>query len=97
MIFENIKVTFSDIALLERGTRITKKDLTANGYNVKSGGINYLGKYSTFNREANQIVIAEFGTAGLVQWEKEKFWANDVCLTLKFKIKNINQKYIFIF
>ncbi|UUM19433.1 restriction endonuclease subunit S [Mycoplasma sp. 1018B] len=97
LIFENIKVTFSDIALLERGTRITKKDLTANGYNVKSGGINYLGKYSTFNREANQIVIAEFGTAGLVQWEKEKFWANDVCLTLKFKIKNINQKYIFYF
>ncbi|WP_201060444.1 restriction endonuclease subunit S, partial [Mycoplasmopsis gallinarum] len=96
-IFDNIQINFDILIKIERGERITKKDLTLDGFNVKSGGQGYLGKYTKHNRNGNQIVIAEFGTAGLVQWENNKFWANDVCLTLKLNNELINEKFLFYF
>ncbi|VEU58907.1 restriction endonuclease subunit S [Mycoplasmopsis gallinacea] len=95
----NKVITFkklSEIAKIVRGNRITKKDLAINGFPVKSGGIGVLGYYHSYNRKGEQLTIAQYGTAGLVQWQENNFWANDVCLTIESSPEILN-KYIYYF
>ncbi|VEU77394.1 restriction modification enzyme subunit S2B [Mycoplasmopsis meleagridis] len=91
------EVKLADICKFIRGKRITKKELTKEGYPVVSGGAKYLGYYSNFNREKEQITIAEYGTAGLIQWQEKDFWANDNCLTLEFDEKVLIKKFLYYF
>lgn len=85
-----------DVCDIVRGERITKKQLSENGFPVVSGGSGYMGYYPHFNREGKNITIAQYGTAGLVRWHENEFWANDVCMTV---INNdlINQRYLYYF
>lgn len=84
-----------NIADIKRGERITKKDLIENGkYPVISGGINPLGYYNKANRQSNTITIAQYGTAGYVNFQKKDFWANDVCYSV-FPSNSINNKYLY--
>lgn len=101
------RVRFGDIAEIKRGVRITKNELDVFGkYPVVSGGVGFLGYTNNFNRYENTITIAQYGTAGYVNFQKNKFWANDVCFCVypsKNVIKNIflyyflkvNQNYLY--
>ena len=59
-------VKLNEVCEIKRGNRITKKDLTDYGYPVVSGGTYFFGYYKDYNREANTITIAQYGTAGYV-------------------------------
>ncbi len=101
------KVRLGDIAEIKRGIRITKNELDVFGkYPVVSGGVGFLGYTNNFNRYENTITIAQYGTAGYVNFQKNKFWANDICFCVypnKDVIKNIflyyflkvNQNYLY--
>ncbi len=101
------KVRLGDIAEIKRGVRITKNELDVFGkYPVVSGGVGFLGYTNNFNRYENTITIAQYGTAGYVNFQKNKFWANDICFCIypnKDIIKNIflyyflkvNQNYLY--
>ncbi|OOQ27095.1 restriction endonuclease subunit S [Helicobacter pylori] len=101
------KIRLGDIAEIKRGVRITKNELDVFGkYPVVSGGVGFLGYTNNFNRYENTITIAQYGTAGYVNFQKNKFWANDVCFCVypnKDVIKNIflyyflkvNQNYLY--
>ncbi|WP_121104610.1 restriction endonuclease subunit S [Helicobacter pylori] len=101
------RVKLGDIAEIKRGVRITKNELDVFGkYPVVSGGVGFLGYTNNFNRYENTITIAQYGTAGYVNFQKNKFWANDVCFCVypnKDVIKNIflyyflkvNQNYLY--
>lgn len=84
-----------DICSIVRGNRVTKSDLVEDGlYPVISGGVSPLGYINKFNREPNTITIAQYGSAGYVDLQKEKFWANDVCYSLYPK-ECIFNKYLY--
>ncbi len=101
------RVRLGDICEIKRGVRITKNELDVFGkYPVVSGGVGFLGYTNNFNRYENTITIAQYGTAGYVNFQKNKFWANDVCFCIypnKDIIKNIflyyflkvNQNYLY--
>ncbi|WQX20622.1 restriction endonuclease subunit S [Helicobacter pylori] len=101
------RVRLGDIAEIKRGVRITKNELDVFGkYPVVSGGVGFLGYTNNFNRYENTITIAQYGTAGYVNFQKNKFWTNDVCFCIypnKDIIKNIflyyflkvNQNYLY--
>nr|WP_315082692.1 restriction endonuclease subunit S [uncultured Campylobacter sp.] len=83
-----------DIADIVRGQRVTKAELQNDGkYPVVSGGIKPLGFLNRFNREANTITVAQYGTAGYINFIEEKFWANDVCYCI-FSKKEISNKFL---
>ena len=82
------------IADIVRGQRVTKAELQNDGkYPVVSGGIKPLGFLNRFNREANTITVAQYGTAGYINFIEEKFWANDVCYCI-FPKKEMSNKFL---
>jgi len=84
-----------EVAEIQRGKRITKNQLVKNGkYPVVSGGTGYMGYFDDYNRDGNTITIAQYGTAGYVKWQTEKFWANDVCYSV-FPNEDVNKKYLY--
>ena len=55
-----------------------------------------MGYVNNYNREADTITIAQYGTAGYVKWQVEKFWANDVCFSVYPKDK-LSKKFLYHF
>lgn len=85
----------NDVATIKRGERVTKAQLVPDGqYPVISGGVKPLGYLNRYNREANTITIAQYGTAGYVDWQQNQFWANDVCYSV-FSSKIINNRFLY--
>ncbi len=86
-----------DICEIRRGERITKKQLIDNGkYKVISGGKDIFGKYNRYNRDENTISICQYGTAGYIDFQKEKYWANDVSYSIHPKdLKYISNKFLY--
>jgi len=83
-----------EISDIVRGQRVTKAELQNDGkYPVVSGGIKPLGFLNRFNREANTITVAQYGTAGYINFIEEKFWANDVCYCI-FPKKEMSNKFL---
>ena len=81
-----------DICTIIRGNRVTKSDLIEDGkYPVISGGMSPLGYIDKYNREPNTITIAQYGSAGYVDIQTERFWANDVCYSIYPKDNVINK------
>lgn len=84
-----------EVCKIERGQRVTKAQLIINGkYPVISGGVTPLGYINECNREGNSITIAQYGSAGYVNWQTDPFWANDVCYSI-YPFKFINNKYLY--
>ena len=84
-----------NIASIKRGERVTKAQLIEHGqYPVISGGIKPLGYLDQFNRAENTITIAQYGTAGYIDWQHKKFWANDVCYSI-LPNRNINNRFLY--
>ena len=76
-------VELREVAEVVRGDRITKKQLVEDGeYVAWSGGREPFGRFNDYNREADTITVAQYGSAGYVNWVDEKFWANDVCYSV---------------
>ena len=84
-----------EVTKIIRGNRVTKSELLDNGlYPVISGGFSPLGYIDKFNREKDTITVAQYGSAGYVDWQNNKFWANDVCYSVYPK-GGINNRYLF--
>ena len=84
-----------EVSSIIRGKRVTKRDVKESGdYPVISGGESPMGYYDTFNREANTITIAQYGAAGYVDFQKNKFWANDVCYSI-LPFESVDNKYLY--
>ena len=85
----------STISEIKRGQRITKSELIPEGpYPVISGGVNPMGFTNDFNRNEKTITVAQYGTAGFVNWQTNKFWANDVCYTI-YPDKKLINRYLY--
>ena len=84
-----------EVSSIIRGKRVTKRDVKESGdYPVISGGESPMGYYDTFNRDANTITIAQYGAAGYVDFQKNKFWANDVCYSI-LPFESVDNKYLY--
>ena len=90
--------TLKDVAKIVRGERVTKTELLQNGkYPVVSGGTGYMGYLNKYNREPKTITIAQYGSAGYVNWQTEKFWANDICFSVIPNINLILNRFLYFF
>ncbi|WQY17578.1 restriction endonuclease subunit S [Helicobacter pylori] len=86
-----------EVCKIIRGKRVTKKEILDKGkYPVVSGGIGFMGYLNEYNREENTITIAQYGTAGFVNWQNQKFWANDVCFSVIPKETLINRYLYYV-
>lgn len=84
-----------EVTQIIRGNRVTKSDLKDDGmYPVISGGFSPLGYINRYNRDENTITIAQYGSAGYVDWQKEKFWANDVCYSV-YPLEVLNNRFLY--
>ena len=89
--------TIGEISTIIRGNRVTKSDLIEDGqYPVISGGVSPLGYIDKYNRESNTITIAQYGSAGYVDLQKEQFWANDVCYSV-YPQDNVLNMYLYYY
>ncbi|GAA7145577.1 hypothetical protein ID0382_05210 [Helicobacter pylori] len=86
-----------EVCEIIRGKRVTKKEILDKGkYPVVSGGIGFMGYLNEYNREENTITIAQYRTAGFVNWQNQKFWANDVCFSVIPKETLINRYLYYV-
>ena len=80
-----------------RGKRLTKKELSEEGdYPVFHGGLIPLGRYSEYNRKANQTMVINTGSVGEVVWSSVDFWSSDGTFVIKTS-NNINDKFLYYF
>ena len=87
-----------DVAKIIRGERVTKTELLENGkYPVVSGGTGYMGYLDRYNREPQTITIAQYGSAGYVNWQTENFWANDICFSVIPNKNVVLNRYLYFF
>lgn len=92
------KFFIGEICEIKRGKRITKNDLIEKGkYLAISGGKEPFGRIDKFNRDENTITIAQYGSAGYVNFQTERFWANDVCYSIFPNLKILNNKYLYYY
>ena len=90
--------SLGEVCKVIRGERVTKKDLVKDGaYPVVSGGAGYMGFLDRYNREACTITVAQYGTAGVLAWQSQRFWANDVCYSILPDNSQLNNKFLYYF
>ena len=82
-------VKLGDIAKLENGKQLDKKNLIDGIYPVYGGGSEIVGYHNEYNRE-NCTIIAGTGNCGFVQYNSSKFWASQ-CFTIKSNDNLINK------
>lgn len=88
------RLNLENCTTIIRGKRVTKKDLIPDGkYPVVSGGTSPMGFINEYNREENTITISQYGTAGYVDFQNQKFWANDVCYSI-YPNEMITNRYL---
>ena len=89
-------IALGEMCSVQRGKRLTKRDLNHNGrYPVFHGGIEPIGYYSSSNREANSVMVINVGaSAGTVGYSSKEFWSSDGCFCFSH-CKQLNQKYLF--
>lgn len=87
-------VKLGTCSTIARGTRVTKKEIKPSGlYPVISGGVTPMGYIDKYNREENTITVSQYGSAGFIDFQKEKFWANDICYSI-YPTESINNLYL---
>ena len=83
-----------EVCKVLRGKRVTKGELKENGtYPVISGGVTPMGYIDSFNREPNTITVSQYGTAGYVDFQQTRFWANDICYSV-YPEKDLDNKFL---
>jgi type I restriction enzyme S subunit len=84
-----------DVADLQRGTSITKKDVTFGDIPVVAGGRSAAYFHGQFNREGQTIVIAGSGAyAGFVSWWEEPIFVSDA-FSVKADTTQLIPRYCF--
>lgn len=78
------RVRLGEVCNIKTGKGITKSDASADGvYPIISGGIEPMGYYKEFNREANTVTVSRVGAnAGIVLFNTRKFYLNDKCFSV---------------
>ena len=91
-------VKLSDVCGYVNGKTLSSKNKDDGGeYNVMGGGMDYVGRYSKFNREGYNITISKSGaSAGFVKWHDSKFWAGD-CFTIAPTSSSLEIKYLYYY
>ena len=94
------KVKLGDIVNIQRGKRLTKKELSEvknedTPYKVIHGGIKPLGYYGQYNRKGNVCIVINTGNAGDVHYIDEDFWSSDACYCLYADDKKALNKFIY--
>lgn len=95
---ENKKI--GAICEIKTGKGITKTDASADGiYPIISGGIEPMGFYKEFNREANTVTVSRVGAnAGTVLFNTKRFYLNDKCFSvIPIKEYSINTKFLYYY
>ncbi len=83
-----------EVCTIIRGNRVTKGELVDNGkFPVISGGVTPMGFIDSYNREPNTITVSQYGTAGYVDFQYSRFWANDICYCV-YPEKSVDNKYL---
>ncbi|MDB2475469.1 N-6 DNA methylase [Paracoccaceae bacterium] len=84
-----------DFTTLQRGTTITKKEVTEGGIPVIAGGQKPAYFHNKSNRDSGAITISSSGAyAGFVSFHEQPIFASD-CFTVISKDENLNQKFLF--
>ena len=73
-----------DVGKIQRGKRLTKNQLLADGqFPVYHGGIEPLGYYDQKNREKDTVMVINVGaSAGTVGYSAVDFWSSDGCFCI---------------
>ena len=88
-------VRLGDLCIVQRGVRVTRKDLDDNGkYNVYQNSLKPLGKYNSFNCEARNPFMIMALAAGEPGFSEEPFWAADDCTYFK-DLKGLDNQYLY--
>ena len=88
-------VRLGNVCIVQRGVRVTRKDLDDKGkYNVYQNSLKPLGKYHSFNCEANNPFMIMALAAGEPGFSEEPFWAADDC-TYFNDLKGLDNKYLY--
>ena len=83
-----------EVCTILRGNRVTKGELVDNGkFPVISGGVTPMGFIDSYNREPNTITVSQYGTAGYVDFQYSRFWANDICYCV-YPENSVDNKYL---
>jgi len=88
--------TLGEVCEILRGKRLTKSELYENEkYPVFHGGIEPLGYYKEYNREADTVMVINVGaSAGTIGYSDKQFWSSDGCFCLS-KSANVIPKYMY--
>lgn len=87
-----------EVAKVLRGKRLTKNLLDDDApYPVFHGGIEPLGRFGNYNREANTVMVINVGaSAGTVAFCDCKFWSSDGCFCISHS-EVLNNKFLFYY
>lgn len=86
-----------EICEVLRGKRLTKKELSDKGkYPVFHGGIEPLGYYNQYNRNANTTMVINTGSVGEVGYSFVDFWSSDGTFTINTP-EYINDRFIYFY
>ena len=90
--------TLGEATKIQRGKRLTKKELSENEkFPVFHGGLKPLGFYSESNRQANTVMIINVGaSAGTVGFSSVDFWSSDGCFCLEHS-ELLNNKFLYYY
>ena len=88
-----------EVATINNGVRITKKELLENGeFDVYNGSINVFGKYSKWNTKKYASLIVKYGSAGLVTFLEKNSWVGDPSYVIETKdLYKLTPKYLYYF
>ena len=91
-------MTLGEIAIHENGKTLSSAEKEEEGeYDVMGGGMTYIGKTSTFNRDGETISVSKSGaSAGFVAFHAKKYWAGD-CLTMIPKTPECDIRYLYYY
>ena len=77
-------VRLGDMSQVKRGRRLTRSQLTTEGeYPVFHGGLQPIGFYHEYNREADTVMVLNVGDAGTVRYSDRRFWSSDGCFCIE--------------
>jgi restriction endonuclease S subunit len=94
-----LMVKLEDICNYTNGKTLASSAKIEDGeYDVMGGGMDYIGKTNSFNREGETISISKSGaSAGFIAYHNKKYWAGD-CLTITpINSKKLNIKFLYYY
>ncbi|MGO5577028.1 restriction endonuclease subunit S [Catenibacterium mitsuokai] len=84
------------ISKISRGVRVTKSQLSDEGFPVYQNSLSPMGHYSEFNVLGGTTYIITAGAAGEIGFSNEDFWAADDCIVLT-ELKGVTNRYLYHF